>query len=59
MPAHLIERDHDGPKLLQTFETREEADEAREELIGLNPEMARTTSILIVPAINASRRHVG
>ena len=42
MPARLIiERGHDGPKLIQTYDTRDEAEEARRELIEENPEEAR------------------
>jgi hypothetical protein len=58
MPAHLIiERGHDGPKLLQTYETREEAEEARSELIEENPEESSALYILIAKAVNASSRH--
>ena len=48
MPAHLIiDRAHHGPRLLQTFETREEAEDAREELIAENPPLHRALYILI------------
>ena len=60
MPVHLIiERDHDGPKLLETVETREEAEEARAELHQENPDWARHTRIVIANAVNAGTRYGG
>jgi hypothetical protein len=60
MPAHLIiERGHDGPKLLQTYETREEAEEARRELIAENPKESSAPYIVIASAVTASERYAG
>ena len=60
MPAHLIiERGHDGPKLLQTFETREEAEDARRELIAENPQESSAVYIVIANAVNASTHYPG
>ena len=60
MPAHLIiERAHRGPRLFQTFDSREEAEETREELIAENPEIARDLYIVMSNAVKASRRDGG
>ena len=49
MPAHLvIDRAHHGPRLLQTFATREDADEAREELVAESADLERALYVVIV-----------
>lgn len=48
MTAHLIiERTHHGPRLVQTFESREAAEESRQELIAEEPDLERALYIVV------------
>ena len=60
MPAHqIIERAHRGPRLLQTFATREEATRFARKLVAENPEMARDLYVVMSNAVDASQYHPG
>ncbi|HEX7309884.1 MAG TPA: hypothetical protein VF232_01795 [Gaiellaceae bacterium] len=60
MAAHLIiDRPHHGPRLLQSCETREEAEAARDAFISQHRELERATYIVVTGRSHATSRNVG